>query len=52
MWRIWQKGKATLHELETHWSILDIYKANILLDLEEDRAAEIDNEILSRNEKK
>lgn len=39
------KGKATLAELDTQWSIVDVWKANLLLDLQEDAEAEADNAI-------
>lgn len=42
---MWSKGKATLQEIETHWSLADLFIANAVLDLEEDAEAEADNRI-------
>ena len=30
-WRIWAEGRATLTELETSWSLEDVYDANDIL---------------------
>lgn len=32
VWRLVLEGVATLHELETHWSIDDLVSANAALD--------------------
>lgn len=42
---MWKSGRATLHEIETHWSLVDLYSANVVLDLEEDAQTEADNQI-------
>ena len=36
IWRVWQSSKATLQEIETHWSLTDLWTANHMLDLEMD----------------
>lgn len=40
IWRLWLSGKATLDELNTAWSISDVWMANHLLDLQEDQEHE------------
>ena len=41
---MWQSGKATLQEIETHWSLSDLWIANHMLDLEQDAQNEAHNE--------
>lgn len=36
VWRLVLEGFATLQEVETHYSLLDVFKANELLDLKRD----------------
>lgn len=36
MWRLVLDGVATLHEIETHWSIADVLDANEALDVQAD----------------
>ena len=38
VWRVVQKGWATLEEVERSWNLEDIRKANALLDYEHDAA--------------
>lgn len=36
VWRLVLDGVATLHEIETHWSITDVLDANEALDVQAD----------------
>jgi|WetSurMetagenome_2_1015567.scaffolds.fasta_scaffold1353156_2 hypothetical protein len=36
VWRLVIAGKATLHELETTWSLEDLMKANTVLDIQDE----------------
>ena len=36
IWLIWARGRATLEEIETHWSLLDVLKANDALDIQDE----------------
>lgn len=36
MWRLVVQGVATLEELETHWNIDDVLRANGILDMRDD----------------
>ena len=40
VWRIWAEGRASLHELETTWSLEDVYNANDVLIMMEAQNAE------------
>lgn len=42
---MWKSGRATLTEIENHWSISDLWTANLVLDLEEDAQIEAENRI-------
>lgn len=47
-WYVWRPVRAqwaTLKEIETHWSLADLAKAHLLLDIE-DEAAEHENKQL------
>ncbi len=35
VWRVWQSERATYQELDSWWSIVDLYKAIIALELED-----------------
>lgn len=39
-WRIWAEGRATLSELETSWSLEDVYDANDVLTMMDAQQAE------------
>jgi ribosomal protein S6 len=36
VWRIWRSGRATIQEIETHWSLSDLVMAHMALDVEDD----------------
>ena len=48
VWRLWARGLATLQELETHWSLLDILKGNDALDVQDDIKAASEEAIVDR----
>lgn len=33
VWRVWLTGNVTLHELDTYWTMSDLFDANEALDL-------------------
>lgn len=41
MWRIVHKRLATLHELNTSWTLCDMEDAHAVLDLEDELAAKV-----------
>jgi hypothetical protein len=48
VWRVWLSGKATLQEMDTHWSYLDLVRANEALDIDD----EIEERLTEQNEGK
>lgn len=48
MWRLVIEQIATLEEMDRHWTLTDIYKANALLDMKADMQAEAERKAKRR----
>lgn len=51
VWRLVLRRKATLQEMDTHWCLDDLIKANRALDLEEEVERKAHDEAIKKPEK-
>ena len=45
-WRIWQDKRASLQEIDEHWTLEDLEIAHVLMDLEADSATDAHNKAI------